>query len=182
MRFILRLLVSVVLVLVCNTVDAGNWFGSGLICGPELPPHPSDIAGIYVHRGEGRSVTLTIRTDGAASLSQPPFGAGGFILMGSEHDSKDLRRDEFVFQGAAYPGGSPVTKKFKRGWDQSTQDSFVLDISDPATPLKFVAEEPFPWTLSFVLGAFVVGGLLGHRFATRPAKSRATGRNGHPLP
>ncbi len=168
------------LALVCNTVDAGNWFGSGWVCGPERPPHPSDIAGIYVHRGEGHFVTLTIRTDGAASLSQPPFGAGGFILMGSRHDLKDLRRDEFVFQGAAYPGGSPVTKKFKRGWDKSTQDSFVLDISDPATPLKFVAEEPFPWTLSFVLGAFVVGGLVGRHFATRPIKPKAATRKGGP--
>jgi hypothetical protein len=179
-RFTSRPLVAVVLALVCNTVDAGNWFGRGFICELGRPPHPSDIAGIYVHRGEGHSVTLTIRTDGSASLSWPPLGVGGFIFMGGWHDSEDLRLDEFVFQGAAYPDGSPVTKKFKRGWDESTQDSFVLDISDPATPLKFVAEEPFPWTLSFVLGAFVAGGLVGRHFATRPIKPKAATRKGGP--
>lgn len=179
-----RILLLAILLFSCQSAFAGSGFS--IYGGPNVA-YPSELAGLYVYDSAESSVTLEIRADGLAKLSEfirgtnnTSLSAGGAILRARSHPSGMLLPGEFIFQGASWMDGTLLTRRYKATRDGSKME--IIDLTDPAHPIRLSPQQGrfFPWTVTFVLAAFVVGGLVGRYFATRPIKPKVVAQKDAP--
>jgi len=172
-----RFLACVAFIGGCKAALAGNFLGSH---GCGRYPAPSDIAGTYVHTGRnGDFIRLEIQKEGTARLDHyvfPVMGTlGGIIRMAGQYYENNWPWEEFAFEGVYVISGVSVSRRYKREYNPERDQWEILDISDPANPIKLdPATPPFPWTATFIVSALVVGGLMGRYSAKRSSIARTS--------